>query len=64
MFSLAALWGGAILDPFSGAGTTGLVALEHGRSYVGIELNPDYAEMSRKRLAAADPICRQERMFA
>lgn len=55
---------GLVLDPFSGAGTTGVVALQHGRSYVGIELNPEYAEMSRKRIAAADPIGRQERMFA
>lgn len=40
-----------VLDPFSGAGTTGLVALRLGRNYVGIELNPEYAAMSRKRLA-------------
>ncbi len=41
-----------ILDPFSGAGTTGLVAVKHGRQYIGIELNPEYAEMSRKRIVA------------
>ena len=39
-----------VLDPFSGAGTTGVVAVQHGRSYLGIELNPDYLEMSRKRI--------------
>jgi len=39
-----------VLDPFSGAGTTGVVAVQHGRRYVGIELNPDYLEMSRKRI--------------
>ena len=39
-----------VLDPFSGAGTTGLVAVQHGRRYIGIELNPDYLEMSRKRI--------------
>lgn len=42
--------GGTVLDPFSGAGTTGLVALHNGRSYVGLELNPEYAEMSRDRI--------------
>jgi hypothetical protein len=42
--------GGTVLDPFSGAGTTGLVALRNGRSYVGIELNPEYAQMARERL--------------
>ena len=39
-----------VLDPFSGAGTTGVVAVRHGRRYIGIELNPDYLEMSRKRI--------------
>ena len=42
-----------VLDPFSGAGTTGLVAVQHGRRYIGIELNPDYLEMSRKRIQLA-----------
>ena len=44
--------GGLVLDPFSGAGTTGLAALELGDRYFGIELNPAYAELSRKRLAS------------
>jgi len=42
--------GDMVLDPFSGAGTTGVVALKKGRDYVGIELNEDYAEMCAKRL--------------
>ena len=42
-----------VLDPFSGAGTTGVVATRLGRSYVGIELNPDYAEMSRRRIMSS-----------
>ena len=44
--------GGVVLDPFNGAGTTGLVAMRHGRDYVGIELNPTYAEMARERIEA------------
>jgi len=40
-----------VLDPFSGAATTGLVALTHGRRYVGIELSEAYLKMSVKRLA-------------
>ena len=39
-----------VLDPFNGAGTTGVVAIQHGRRYIGIELNPDYLEMARKRI--------------
>ena len=45
--------GDTLLDPFSGAGTTGVVAVQHGRRYIGIELNPDYLEMSRKRIQLA-----------
>jgi DNA modification methylase len=42
--------GGVVLDPFSGAGTTGIAALKHGRNYIGIELNPEWVELSRKRI--------------
>ena len=37
---------GTVLDPFHGAGTTGMVARELGRKYVGIELNPAYIDLS------------------
>lgn len=42
-----------ILDPFSGAGTTGNVAERLGRKYIGIELNPAYSEMADRRIDAA-----------
>ncbi|WP_260855425.1 site-specific DNA-methyltransferase [Mesorhizobium amorphae] len=42
--------GGLVLDPFGGAGTTALVALRHGRRASLIELNPEYAEMARRRI--------------
>lgn len=42
--------GGTVLDPFFGAGTTGLVADRLGRDCIGIELNPEYAEIARNRL--------------
>jgi DNA modification methylase len=41
---------GIVLDPFMGAGTTGLVALSHGRKFIGFELNPDYIAIANKRL--------------
>jgi len=41
---------GIVLDPFIGAGTTGFVAKKLGRDFIGIELNPEYAEMARKRI--------------
>lgn len=39
-----------VLDPFSGAATTGIAALKHGRRYVGIEINEDYIELSKERI--------------
>lgn len=42
--------GGTVLDPFGGAGTTGLVADRHQRNAILIELNADYAAMSERRL--------------
>ena len=48
--------GGTVLDPFSGSGTTGMVALRHDRNYIGIELNHEYAEMSRRRIFDDAPL--------
>lgn len=42
--------GGMVLDPFGGAGTTGLVADRLRRNAILIELNPAYADMARKRI--------------
>ena len=42
--------GGIVLDPFMGSGTTGIVANKLGRHYVGIELNPQYVEMAKRRI--------------
>ena len=36
-----------VLDPFTGSGTTGVVALRHNRNFIGCELNPEYAQMAR-----------------
>ena len=42
--------GGKVLDPFFGAGTTGLVAMRLGREFIGVDLSPAYCEMARKRI--------------
>jgi len=42
---------GIVLDPFMGSGTVGVVALRAGRRFIGIELNPEYVAMARKRLS-------------
>ena len=48
--------GDTVLDPFNGAGTTGLVATRLGRSYVGIELNAAYVEMAERRITQDAPL--------
>lgn len=45
-----------VLDPFNGAGTTGLVALRHQRNYIGCELNPEYATMAEERIREDSPM--------
>lgn len=43
---------GIVLDPFFGAGTTGVVAKKHGRRWIGIEINEAYAKLAQERLGA------------
>jgi hypothetical protein len=45
-----------VLDPFAGAGTTGLVALRHDRAFIGCELSPAYVEMARRRICDDQPL--------
>lgn len=45
-----------VLDPFAGSGTTGMVALRHNRSFIGLELNPEYVEMARWRIRDDAPL--------
>lgn len=47
---------GTVLDPFFGAGTTGLVADRLGRNCIGIELNEQYAEIARRRIRGDAPL--------
>lgn len=48
--------GGTVLDPFGGAGTTGLVADRLQRNAVLIELNPEYIEIARRRINGDAPL--------
>ncbi len=48
--------GGTVLDPFGGAGTTGLVAEQNNRDSILIELNPDYIEIAKERLNNDAPL--------
>lgn len=42
--------GDIVLDPFMGSGTTAQVALQHGRQYIGCELNPEYETLQKQRI--------------
>lgn len=43
-----------VLDPFCGSGTTGVAALSKGRRFVGIDMNPEYLELTKKRIDAIE----------
>lgn len=45
--------GGIVLDPFFGSGTSGAVAIKEGRDYIGIEINPEYAQLAEQRIENA-----------
>lgn len=47
--------GDLVLDPFTGSGTTGAVAVNLGRDFVGCELNPAYVELAHRRIGNAQP---------
>ena len=46
--------GDVVFDPFMGAGTTAIVAIQHGRNYVGTELSPEYVAIAEKRIASVN----------
>jgi DNA modification methylase len=48
--------GVVVADPFSGAGTVGVVALRHGRGFWGAELNESYVQMARERIVGDSPL--------
>jgi DNA modification methylase len=51
--------GDTVLDPFTGSGTVAVVALQHGRNFVGTELNPEYGEIAKDRITKAAPMFNQ-----
>ena len=55
--------GNTILDPFCGSGTTGVACVQTGRNFIGIEIDPGYAEIARQRIEKAQEQARQEPLF-
>jgi DNA modification methylase len=58
---------GLVLDPFCGSGTTGVVALRHGREFLGIELKAEYVDLAHRRICGDAPlfnrVCEDMTMF-
>ena len=48
--------GGVVLDPFCGSGTTGVAAIRHLRRFLGIEINPKFVEMAKRRISEDAPL--------
>lgn len=48
--------GDVVFDPFAGSGTTGAVAIQHGRKAIMCELNAEYVELIKARIAEADAL--------
>jgi DNA modification methylase len=53
---LATRPGDTVFDPFMGSGTTGVACMQTGRKFIGIEIDPGYFEIARKRIEAAVPL--------
>ena len=49
----ATMPGETVVDPFMGSGTTGVACVETGRNFIGIEIDPDYYAIAKRRIAAA-----------
>jgi len=47
--------GDTVLDPFMGSGTTGVACVQTGRNFIGIEIDPGYFEIAKKRIEQAQP---------
>jgi hypothetical protein len=56
LIKLVSREGQTVLDPFFGSGTTGLVCSRLNRDYIGIELNGEYVEMSKRRIEGDAPL--------
>jgi site-specific DNA-methyltransferase (adenine-specific) len=55
--------GGLVLDPFCGSGSTGCACAEERADFIGCELDPEYAEIARRRIAYWRSIPQQVSLF-
>jgi DNA modification methylase len=56
LIRLFSFHGDVVLDPFMGSCTTGLVALQEGRQFIGFEINPDFIKMSKARVSHVEQV--------
>lgn len=55
LIRMYSFWGETVLDPFLGSGTTSLAAALEGRNSVGYEMNPEFSDIIRRKLAISEP---------
>lgn len=55
LVNLVTAAGSVVLDPFMGSGTTGVAAQMGGRKFIGYEINPDYMQVAKRRIASVKP---------
>ena len=48
------MWGGAVLDPCMGSGTTGVACVKSNRNFIGIELDEKYFNIAKERIEKAE----------
>jgi DNA modification methylase len=51
--------GGVVLDPFMGSGSTGKACMREGMNFVGIEIDPAYIEIAKRRIVGVAPLERR-----
>ena len=55
--TLAVPVGATVVDPYCGSGPVGIACVQTGRNFIGIELDPGYCDIARRRIAEAVPLC-------
>jgi len=52
-----------VMDPFAGSGTVAVVALRHGRNFIGTELNPEYTKIAEERITNDQPMMNEVKII-
>ena len=59
LLDAASPWGGTILDPFMGSGTTGVACMRTGRKFIGCEIDKGYYDIAKRRIEEAVSLAKE-----